>query len=198
MDLDSIIRLSLAAEFRDPAAPAHLRRISELSELIAAGMNLPAGQVELIRAASPVHDIGKVGIPPAILLKPSSLTSEERKLVETHTLIGAEIIGLPSTPLLAMARDIALYHHERFDGGGYPQGLSGQRIPLPARIVCLADVFDALATPRCYKPAYPLAKVMETITRDSGGHFDPDCCQALLARDDQLGRIYPQAAGQAA
>jgi len=178
--LDTIIRLSVAGEFRDNDTAHHIRRISRLTALIARALGQKDSQVELIEAASAMHDIGKIGIPDSILLKPGPLTEEERRIVETHTLIGAEILAEPTNEMMSMARDIALWHHERWDGAGYPHCLKGERIPLCARITCLADVFDALATKRCYKEAYPIEKVVDIIRAETGRHFDPDVTRAFF------------------
>ncbi len=184
--LDTIIRLAVVAEYRDSATAEHIQRISRISSLVGGAMGLDHDQVELIQCASPMHDIGKIGIPDAILLKPGRLTEEERRIVETHTLIGAEILGESTNPLMEAARDIALHHHERWDGKGYPHALKGDKIPLPARIVCLADVFDALATKRCYKDAYPMDKVMEILRDERGGQFDPRVLDAFWRIFDQV------------
>ena len=188
--LDSILRLAVVAEFRDQGTANHLRRISHVSSAIAKAMRLPNEQVELIEAASPMHDIGKIGIPDSILLKPAALTPEERAIVETHTLLGAQILRNPGNELLAMAQDVALHHHERWDGHGYPDKLRGRRISLAARIVCLADVFDALATRRCYKPPVPIPQVVEIIRAERGRQFDADPCDALLGVLDELTVMY--------
>lgn len=178
--LETILRLSVASEFRDDDTGEHVRRISHSSALIAQEMQLGAEPVELIRAASPMHDIGKIGIPDSILLKPGRLTPEERRIVETHPQIGADILGEPQNELIAKARDIALTHHERWDGRGYPQGLAGEAIPLSGRIVGLADVLDALICKRCYKEAYPREKALGIILREKGEHFDPAVVEAFL------------------
>ena len=184
--LDTIIRLAVVAEFRDQDTADHIVRMSHVCALTARAMDLPADEVELIQAASPMHDIGKVGIPDSILLKPAALTPDERRIVETHTLIGAEILASPSNQLMQTACDIALSHHERWDGNGYPHHLAGERIPLPARIACLADVFDALATRRCYKDAYPIEKVVQIIKDQTGRQFDPDVVQAFFNAFDDV------------
>ena len=184
--LDTIMRLSVAAEFRDKGTAGHITRISGLSALIFGTLGLGATQIELIRHASPMHDIGKIAIPDSILLKPGKLTAEERRIVETHSIIGAQILGDPKNELMAMARDIALSHHERWDGKGYPHRLGGVKIPLPARAVCLADVFDALASERCYKQAFPMGQVIDIIRAAKGGHFDPRMVEAFLEIIDQF------------
>ena len=184
--LDSIMRLSVAAEFRDRGTAEHIRRISDISGLIARSLGLPIEQVELICTASPMHDIGKIAIPEGILLKPGALTSEERKIVETHCVIGAQILGEPLNELMAMSGEIALSHHERWDGEGYPNRLAGERIPVSARIVCLADVFDALASKRCYKDAYPIDQVADIIHGEQGRHFDPAVAKAFFDIFDEI------------
>ncbi|MHC4718417.1 MAG: HD domain-containing phosphohydrolase [Planctomycetota bacterium] len=188
--LDTIVRLATVAEFRQTDAAEHIQRMSAVCALTSRQMGLDAEQVDLIHSASVMHDIGKVGIPDSILLKPATLTPDERKIVETHTLIGAEILANPDSPLLQTAHDIALYHHERWDGQGYPHRLRGREIPLSARVVCLADVFDALATPRCYKKAYPPDKVVEIVKEENGRHFDPDVVKAFLAVLDDVMELY--------
>jgi len=178
---DTIFRLSVAAEFRDPETARHLKRISYFSAAIARELGWDDDQVNLIRLASPMHDIGKIGIPDSILLKPGRLTPEERKVMQEHTVIGGDILRDPTTELLSLSRDIALYHHEKYDGSGYPFGYGGSEIPLAARIVALADVFDAVSTRRCYKPAYPQEEVLKIIEGERGKHFDPDCVDVFLS-----------------
>lgn len=195
--LDTIMRLSVAAEFRDKGTARHINRITGLSALVFETLGLGATQVELIRHASPMHDIGKIAVPDSILLKPGKLTAEERRIVETHSVIGAQILGDPRNELMAMARDIALSHHERWDGKGYPHRLGGVKIPLAARAVCLADVFDALASERCYKQAFPMGQVIDIIRSEKGGHFDPRMVEAFLEVTDQFIATY-QADGLAA
>ena len=189
-NLDTIIRLAIVAEFRDSATAEHIQRISRISALIAQTMRLDHEQVELIQCASPMHDIGKIGIPDSILLKPGPLTPAERTVVETHTTIGVEILGRPTNALMQMAHDIALCHHERWGGGGYPKGLKGEVIPLSARIVCLADVFDALATKRCYKEAYPLDEVRSILAKERGQQFDPRVMDAFWEGFDEASIPY--------
>ena len=189
-NLDTIIRLSVIAEFRDRGTAQHIKRISHISTLIARAMKLDDEQVELIQSASPMHDIGKIGIADSILLKPGPLTDEERKIVEKHTIIGGEILANPTNDLMITARDIAMYHHERWDGGGYPHHLKKEEIPLSARIVALADVFDALATERCYKKAYPMDKVIPIIRQEVGKHFDPNVAKAFFSILDHVIETY--------
>lgn len=192
--LDCIIRLSVAAEFRDDDTADHVRRISCTSALIAESLGVSGEQVEMIRHASPMHDIGKIGIPDAILLKRGPLTAAERRIVETHPQIGADILGDPPNDLIALAREVALAHHERWDGGGYPSGLAGEVIPLSGRIVGLADVFDALVSKRCYKDAFPLDKALTLVRNDTGKHFDPGVSEAFFATIDRILDYYRQTA----
>lgn len=178
--LDTIIRLSVAAECRDDDTGDHIRRMSRSAALIARGLGLGEKAAELIRYASPMHDVGKIGIPDTILLKPGRLTPSERQIVETHTTIGAEILKDPQNELIRTAHDVALSHHERWDGGGYPNKLAGESIPICARIVGLADVFDALVTRRCYKEPFALRPALNIIRDQSSGHFDPAVTKAFF------------------
>ena len=156
-----------------------------LSAALAAEMGMDAREVDLIRRTAPLHDIGKIGVPDAVLNKAGELTPTEFELMKAHTLIGARILGGSSHRLLVVARDIALYHHERWDGKGYPGGKSGEEIPIHARIVAVADSFDALAHDRPYKEARPLPEAVAEVVRCSGTHYDPavvDALKALSAR----------------
>ncbi len=184
--LDTIMRLSVAAEFRDKGTAEHINRISFVSGTLAKSLGLGPELVELIHLASPMHDIGKIAIPDSILLKPGRLTPEERKIIETHAIVGAQILDNPPNELMAMAREIALGHHERWDGEGYPHRLRSTRIPLSARIVCLSDVFDALATERVYKDAFPVAKVIDILRSEDGKQFDPRIVEAFFAIFDTI------------
>jgi putative two-component system response regulator len=172
--LDLMRRLALAAEYRD----------GYTAGLLAEGLGLPAAMVERIRLAAPLHDIGKIAITDAILLKPDKLTAEEFDTIKSHTLIGARILGGSRSQLLRTAAEIALTHHERWDGRGYPRGLAGEQIPLPGRIVAVADVFDALTHERPYKPAWPLQEAVAEIPSQAG-QFDPDVVGAFLQLDHQ-------------
>ena len=189
--LNTIYRLSVVAEYRDSDTGDHIRRVSRICELLARALSMDDEQVELVKYASPMHDVGKVAIPDAILLKPGHLTPPQRAYMQKHTTIGAEILSEPDDDVLAMGRDIALNHHERWDGQGYPSGLKGDAIPLPARIVGLADVFDAVVSRRCYKAACTLDVALDIIDKDSGQHFDPDIVEAFLAILDEVLESYP-------
>ncbi len=172
--LETIYRLAVTAEYRDQHDTAvHLRHISEYSALIAQGLGMPEREVENLRYASPLHDIGKVGIADAILLKPGKLTAEEFEEMKKHTVYGAKILCNAESSLLQIACKVAGSHHEKYDGTGYPARLRGEQIPLYARIVSVADVFDALCAARVYKPKWDPAKAREYILEEKGKAFDP-------------------------
>jgi putative two-component system response regulator len=178
---EAIHRLSRAAEFRDHDTGSHLSRMAAYARLIAARIGLEPAECDLICDAAPMHDIGKVGIPDAILLKAGPLTPEERAVMQRHPQIGADILAGSESPLLQAGALIAISHHERYDGSGYPHGLAGEDIPLYGRIVAVADVFDALTTPRPYKPGWELERAIAFLQAGKGQHFDPVCVEALLA-----------------
>lgn len=178
--LEIIRRLGRAAEYRDNMTGMHVLRISHYSRHMALALKWPEDQVDLIFNASPMHDIGKIGIPDSILLKPDKLNPEEWQVMRRHPQMGAAIIGDHPSALLSMAREIALSHHEKWDGGGYPSGLSGNQIPITSRIVAVADVFDALTTVRPYKPAWPENEAVVYIREQSGKHFDPAVVNVFL------------------
>ena len=173
-------RLARAAELRDDDTGTHTRRVAELSARIACAMGLPETEVEMIRRTAPLHDVGKIGIPDGVLLKPGKLSEGEWQLMKRHTIIGAEILSAGRSEMVRMAEAIALAHHERWDGMGYPQGAAGDDIPLCARIVALADVFDALSSDRPYRPAWSRERVLAEIAAGRGTHFDPRVVDAFL------------------
>lgn len=177
---EAIHRLSLAAEYRDPETGAHLLRMANYARLIAANLGMSESEQELILNASPMHDIGKVGIPDHILLKPGRLDDAEMTIMRTHAEIGADILKGSVSPLLQAAATIAISHHEKYDGSGYPKGLKGDQIPLYGRITSVADVFDALTSARPYKPAWELDRAVAFLREGSGSHFDPDCVDAFF------------------
>ena len=189
--LNTIFRLSTVAEYRDDDTSQHIRRVSCTSEIIAEQLGLDADEMELIKYASPMHDVGKVAIPDSILLKPGHLTDTQRSEMQKHTTIGAEILSDPEDDVVAMARDIALSHHERWDGKGYPRQLKEEQSPQCARIVALADVFDALVSSRCYKAACSLDAALAIVQEDRGAHFAPDVADAFLAALDRVLKNYP-------
>ncbi len=165
--------LGKAAEYRDNETGMHILRISHFACTIAKAIGFSDEQADELLHAAPMHDVGKIGIPDAILLKPGKLTAEEWEVMRQHPAIGARIIGEHKSSLLQLAATIALCHHEKWDGSGYPNGLAGEDIPLEARIVSLVDVFDALTSVRPYKKAWPIEEALEFIRDQSGSHFDP-------------------------
>ena len=179
--LDTVFRLGVAAEYRDKETANHIKRVSEYSALIGRKIGLSEKEIYLLHWASAMHDVGKLGIPDAILHKPGPLTQAERHLMEYHTLLGAYILRKAKSPLLLAAQEVALTHHEKFDGSGYPRGLKGEDIPLFGRIAAIVDVFDALSSRRVYKPPFPEEKVLKIMNEERGRHFDPYLADALLS-----------------
>lgn len=173
-------RLGRAAEYRDNETGAHISRMSQITALLARAMGWSDAECELIQTASPMHDIGKIGISDVILLKPGKLSPEERSIMETHASIGADILADSDNELLELAHQIALSHHEKWDGSGYPQGLAGTAIPMAGRIAAVADVFDALTSSRPYKQAWPIDQAVAFIESNAGTHFDPKVVAAFL------------------
>jgi putative two-component system response regulator len=180
--LDTIRRLVVASEHKDRDTAFHIERIGEYVALIAEALGAPRGQVELLRHASPMHDVGKIGVPDSILLKPGPLTEEERRTMERHTTIGGRILHGSPSPLLQAGEVIALSHHERWDGTGYPGRLAGEDIPLAGRICAVADVFDALTSDRPYRRALPVERALEMMRAERGRHFDPRVLEAFESR----------------
>jgi putative two-component system response regulator len=177
---ETIYRLSRAAEFRDDETGQHLQRMSRYCQLIGRRIGLDESTCELLRIASPMHDVGKLGIPDRILLKPGRLTPEEFAVMKGHAEIGYRIlVGSDASPL-KMAATIAYTHHEKWDGNGYPRGLRGEEIPLHGRIAAVADVFDALTSARPYKPAWKLEDALELMRTNRGAHFDPNLVDAFF------------------
>lgn len=177
---ETIFCLSTAAEYRDPETGAHILRMAHYSKQIAKVMGLTQEQQNLLLEAAPMHDVGKVGIPDAILLKPGKLTDEEFAVMKQHSTIGYRILNACSAMPLKVAAEIAHTHHEKFDGTGYPNGLSGDNIPLFGRIVAVADVFDALTSGRPYKKAWSVEQACQLLQDGSGKHFDPACIDAFF------------------
>lgn len=178
--LEILYRLARAAEFRDDVTGHHTQRVGRVSGRLASVLGVPAEESQLIERAAPLHDIGKIGVPDAVLLKPDRLELEERQIMEAHTLIGADILSGSGYPVLQLAEEIALNHHERWDGLGYPRGLSERDIPVAGRIVAVADVFDALTHERPYKPAWTQREALAEIEAAAGSHFDPAVVEALI------------------
>ena|ERR1700674_1367154 len=179
--LEILDRLAIAAEYRDDDTGQHTKRVGKLTAIIASGLGQSEDQVEVLRLAATLHDVGKIGVPDRVLMKPDKLTAEEFEIIKSHTNIGAEILGKSRFSILQMAREIAVSHHERWDGTGYPQGLKGEQIPLSGRLVAVADVFDALTHERPYKKAWPLEKAIAEIKAQSGRQFDPHLVNVFLS-----------------
>lgn len=184
--VDTLFRLSVAAEYKDEDTASHLERMSRYSAVLSRKMGFDDLFIDQIQLASPMHDVGKIGIPDAILMKPGKLTDKEFDIMRTHPQIGARILGGSSSPLLKMAEVIALSHHEKWNGMGYPNKLKGEDIPIEGRIVALADVFDALTSRRCYKPAWPLERALNLIKETREEHFDPNVVDAFFESLDQI------------
>lgn len=184
--LDTIHRLVLAAEYKDEDTGDHIVRLSRYSALLAEKLGMRDKEVQDIRYASPMHDVGKIGIPDSILMKPGKLTDEEFDIMKTHTTIGAKILADSKAEILKLASQIAISHHEKWNGKGYPQGLSGDKIPITGRIVGLADAFDALTSKRPYKVPYPVEIACDIIRKERGEHFDPDVVDVLLENIDEF------------
>ena len=186
---ETVTRLSKAAEFRDNETAMHIQRMSRYSEVLARVAGLDDDRCKLIRIASPMHDIGKIGIQDAVLLKPGKLTPEEYEHIKTHSQIGYHILEGADSEILSMGATIALTHHEKWDGSGYPHGLVGENIPLEGRIVAVADVFDALTSARVYKPAMPVEKALQIMKDGRGTHFDPSLLDLFVQHMDQIESI---------
>lgn len=183
---ETIFCLTKAAEYRDPETGAHILRMAHYSKHIASMLGLSIEQQNLLLEAAPMHDIGKVGIADSILLKPGKLTDEEFFLMKRHAVIGYELLKTSNSPLLKVAAEIAYTHHEKFDGSGYPRGLSGNSIPLFGRIVAVADVFDALTSDRPYKKAWDVERASQLLREGAGHHFDPNCVEAFFENFDEV------------
>ena len=185
--VEIIERLARAAEFRDDNTGQHTERVGQMAALLARQLGLPDQKVTLIRRAAPLHDVGKIGIPDAVLLKLGKLTLDEFELVKTHTTIGARILSGSRFEVLRLAEEIAFSHHERWDGDGYV-GISREQIPLAGRIVAVADVFDALTQKRPYKAAWPVTEAIAEIERQRARQFDPEIVDAFLRVIEQQSR----------
>lgn len=185
---ETILLLSKTAEYRDPETGAHIQRMSHYSVLIGRQLGWNEADLQILLSAAPMHDIGKIGIPDSILLKPGRLDDAEMSIMRQHSRIGWDILQSHSTSnkLLEMAAEIALSHHEKFDGSGYPRGLNGDAIPIAAKIVAVADVFDALTSTRPYKTAWEINRAADFMREGSGTHFDPTCIQAFFDSWDKV------------
>jgi two-component system response regulator RpfG len=186
---ETLMKLAKAGEYRDEDTGNHIIRMAKYARLIAEELKLTAMECDEIEAAAPMHDIGKIGIPDQILLKPGRHDPDEQVIMRRHPLIGHGILSGSPSRYLQMGAIIALGHHEKFDGSGYPQGLAGEDIPLPARIVAVADVFDALTSNRPYKRAWSFQDALNYIQTESGKHFDPACVRAFELRIDAVAAI---------
>ncbi|WP_028581667.1 HD domain-containing phosphohydrolase [Desulfogranum japonicum] len=184
--VDTIQRLGIAAEYKDKNTADHIYRVSEYSKIIAQAIDMPEEDVEILRLASPMHDVGKLGIPDAILMKPGKLTAEEWNIMKQHTLIGKKILEGSKSQLLSAGAVIAASHHEKWDGSGYPLGLEQEDIPIFGRVCAIADVFDALTTVRPYKQAYSPDKAFRLIQNAKGSHFDPKIVNAFVHNFDKI------------
>ena len=179
--VDTLERLARAAEYRDDNSPEHMQRVAALAARMARHMGQDDRMVWLIRQAAPLHDLGKIAIPDTILLKPGRLEPEEYEVVKTHAVLGARVLADSGSEVLRVAEEIARSHHERWDGDGYPDGLAGRDIPLVARLVAVADVFDVLVHERPYKEAWTVEDAASEIRTGAGTQFDPDVVQAFDA-----------------
>ncbi len=179
--IEILERLAIAAEYRDDNTGQHAQRVGRTAAVLARGFGLPQAEVELIRRAAPLHDIGKIGIPDGILLKPGSLTPEEFDIMKSHTTIGARILAGSRFPLLQLAAAIALSHHERWDGRGYPRGLPGEEIPLAGRLVAVADAFDAMTSDRPYRNALSWDEVWRLLADGAGTQWDERLIRTFAA-----------------
>lgn len=186
---ETLLKLAKAGEYRDEDTGNHIIRMAKYSRLIAEELNLSPHECEEIESAAPMHDIGKIGISDLILLKPGAHTPEESVIMRRHPEIGYEILSNSPSRYLQMGALIALGHHEKFDGTGYPHGSAGTAIPLPARIVAVADVFDALTSVRPYKKAWTFQSALEYVQTNGGKHFDPDCVRAFEKRVDAVAQV---------
>ncbi len=188
--IEVIQRLGRAAEFKDDETGRHITRVSHYARILAAGIGLSEECVEILFYATPMHDIGKIGIPENILNKPGKLTAEEFDVIKRHPHYGGDILGESKSRLLTVARNVALYHHEKWDGSGYPEGLKGEAIPLEARVMAVADVFDAVTSKRPYKEPWPIEKAVQMIQDSAGSHFDPQVVKVFTDNLDDITRVH--------
>ena len=189
---ETIQRLAIAAEYRDSATAQHIQRMSHYCELLARRYGLSAERCDLIRTASPMHDIGKIGTPDHVLLKPGKFTQDEFNVIAQHAEIGYRILAGSDAEILNVAATIALTHHERWDGSGYPRKLKGEAIPIEGRIASIADAFDALTTARVYKPAFDFDHAVDLMSKHRGEHFDPELLDVFLASLNEIKRIHEE------
>lgn len=183
---DVLLRLALAADLRDNDTGVHILRIGFLAEALALLLEEPVEFAQMLRRAAPLHDIGKIGVPDAVLKKPGGYNDEERRLMNTHAVLGAQLLGRSRITLFRLAAEVAMTHHERWDGGGYPLGLAGTAIPIAGRIVAVVDFFDALTMARSYRPAFSDAVALQMMLAQRGFAFDPLIVDTYLANADVL------------
>ena len=184
--LDTIRRLTIAAEYRDHATASHIERVGLCSEILAGKIGLSPGEVETIRHAAQLHDVGKIGIPDHLLLKPGPLDEDEWVIMRSHAAMGAQILTQSTSPVMQMGEKIALAHHEKWDGTGYPNGIAGDLIPLEARICSIVDFYDALTMDRPYRVAFPHEQALDMMREIEGRHFDPEVLAAFFQTLDDI------------
>ena len=189
-EVEIVNRLALAAEHRDNDTGMHIIRMAYYSLIIARNLGLSQEQQQMIFRAAPLHDVGKLGISDEILLKPGKLTPDEFLVMQRHTIIGDQILCNSASVLIQTAQEIAVSHHEKYDGSGYPKGLVGNAIPLSGRIIAVADVFDALTSKRPYKEAWSFEQAISYIKESSGSSFDPSCVEAFIKKLDEIESVY--------
>lgn len=191
-EMESLLILAKAAEYRDPHTAGHLSRVSRYSLLIGRGVGLSPDELDRLYHGAPLHDTGKIGIPDSILLKPGKLTDEEFEVMKSHPKIGYDIMNQARSPYMQMGAVIALSHHEKYDGTGYPGGISGDQIPLEGRIVAIADVFDALTSRRSYKNSWEISDALAYLQKESGSHFDPELVRVFCSQFDEIQQVFEQ------
>ena len=191
-----IFRLASATEYKDAFTGNHIHRVAEYCKLIAEGYGCDKKFIENLYIASPLHDIGKIAIPESILGKPGKLTAEEFEIMKKHTTYGAQLLKGTKIPLLKFAQRVALYHHEKWNGNGYPEGLKEKEIPLEARITAIADVFDALTSVRPYKKAFPFEKALKIIKEELGKSFDPELATIFIEEEEKVYKIFNTLKGE--
>ncbi len=192
---ETLFRLAKAGEYRDRDTGDHILRMARYSRFIAEALGLPQDRCDLIEAAAPMHDIGKIGMPDNILLKPGKLSLDEFDVMKAHPLVGYQILQNSPSKYLSLGADIALGHHEKYDGSGYPYGIKGDKIPLEARIVSVADVYDALTSNRPYKKRWTSDESLSYLIAQKGSHFDPDCVDAFVSQFNKVSFIQQQLPG---
>lgn len=193
--LEIVRRLGRAAEFRDDDTGLHISRMSRFCQRLAKEAGFSEAECELLLQAAPMHDIGKIGIPDGVLLKPGKLEDDEWDIMRSHTVVGAEILSGGTSKLLELAREIALAHHEKWDGSGYPNGINNETIPIFARVAAICDVFDALTSERPYKEAWPNEKAFALIEENAGSHFDPHLAKLFVSIRSDIEKIQEESKG---